>query len=227
GSHWSAASNPYAAYGSVSRGVTVGGAAGHYTAYRSTAAVRTQAGYVRTSFTGYNYFNAGWYTAHPAAWRAAACTTPAASWRWAPYAPVATFCGSPAEPVVYDYGTTVIYQDDRVYYNGEAVSTAEEYAAQATDIAAAGQEAKPAEKEEWQSLGVFAIVQGEEKDANNIFQLAINKDGVIRGNYYNALTDTTVPVYGSVDKRTQRAAWVVGEKKETVYETGVGNLTQP
>jgi hypothetical protein len=49
----------------------------------------------------------------------------------------------------------------------------------------------------------------------------------MRGNYYNGLTDTTLPVYGSVDKTTQRAAWIVGEKKETVYETGVGNLSQP
>jgi hypothetical protein len=50
---------------------------------------------------------------------------------------------------------------------------------------------------------------------------------VIRGNYYNGLTDTTVPIYGSVDKKTQRAAWTVGDKKETAYETGVGNLVEP
>jgi hypothetical protein len=226
GSHWSAASNPYAAYGSVARGVSVGGYLGHYTTYRSAAAVRTQAGYIRTGFTGYNYFSAGWYTAHPVAWRAAAWTA-AAYWRWAPYATIATFCGYPAEPVYYDYGTTIVYQGDQVYYNGEAVATAADYAAQASDLAAAGQAAKPAEKEEWQALGVFAVIQGEEKDANNIFQLAINKDGVIRGNYYNSLTDTTMPVYGSVDKRTQRAAWIIGENKEPVYETGVGNLSQP
>jgi hypothetical protein len=80
--------------------------------------------------------------------------------------------------------------------------------------------------DEWIPLGVFAMVQGEEKDANDIFQLAINKDGIIRGNYYNALSDTTVPLYGAVDKTTQRAAWTIGEKKEPVYETGIGNLTE-
>src|SRR5208282_5915455 len=111
---------------------------------------------------GYNYFNAGWYTAHPGAWRAAAWTTAAAYWAWAPYTTVATFCGYPAEPVVYDYGSTVVYEDNRVYYNGEPVATAEEYAAQASDIAVAGQTSKPDEKEEWQPLGVFAIVQGDE-----------------------------------------------------------------
>ena len=121
----------------------------------------------------------------------------------------------------------MVYEDNRVYYNGEPVATAEEYAAQAMDLAAAGQAAKPADKDEWLSLGVFAVVQGDEKEANNIFQFAINKDGVIRGNYYNGLTDTSVPIYGSVDSKTQRAAWIVGDKKDTVYETGVGNLAQP
>ncbi len=225
-SHFSAASNPYGAYRSASRGVAVAGPVGHYTAYRSAGAVRTQAGYVRTGFAGYSSFNAGWYRAHPGAWRAAAWTG-AAYWRWAPYATVATFCGYPATPIVYDYGTTVVYQDNSVYYNGEQVATAEEYATQAANIATVGQAAKPAEKDEWQALGVFAVVKGDEKEADNIFQLAINKDGVIRGNYYNAMTDSTIPIYGSVDKRTQRAAWVVGEKKDTVYETGVGNLAQP
>ena len=69
------------------------------------------------------------------------------------------------------------------------------------------------------------MVQGEETTAYNIFQLAINKSGVIRGNYYNALTDSSEPVYGSVDKKTQRAAWTVGDKKAPVYEAGIANLT--
>ena len=103
-SHWSAASNPYGAYGSASRGVSVTGRAGHYTTYRSAFALNTQGAYVRTGFAGYHYFNAGWYSAHPGAWRAAAWRT-ASYWRWAPYATVATFCGYPAVPVVYDYGT--------------------------------------------------------------------------------------------------------------------------
>ncbi len=117
---------------------------------------------------------------------AAAWTTAAAYWTCAPYSTVATFCDYPAQPIVYDYGSTVVYQDDRVYYNAEPVATAQEYAAQATHIAVVGQEAKPAENVEWQSLGVFAVLQGEEKDANHIFQIAINKEGILRGNYYSA-----------------------------------------
>jgi hypothetical protein len=225
---WNAATNPYSGYFSGARGVAVGGVGvGHYTGYVSGAALRTQAGYVRGGFVGYNnYFGAGWYTAHPLAWRAAAWTA-ASYWAWAPYSTISTFCGYPAEPVVYDYGSTLVYEDNSVYYNGQQVATAEEYTTQAAQFADAGAAAKTTDKEEWQSLGVFAMVQGDEKDANNIFQLAINKDGIIRGNFYNALTDTTIPVSGSVDKKSQRAAWIVGEKKDTVYETGLGNLAQP
>jgi hypothetical protein len=39
----------------------------------------------------------------------------------------------------------------------------------------------------------------------------------------DALTDTTLPVYCSVNKRSQRAAWTVSERKDTVYETGIAN----
>ena len=129
--------------------------------------------------------------------------------------------------MVYDYGADLVHVDNRVYYNGAPLATAEDYAAQAMDLAAAGQAAMAADKDKWLSLGVFAALQGDEKEANNIFQFAINKDGVIRGNYYNGLTETSVPIYGEVDSKTQRAAWIVGDKKDTVYETGVGNLAQP
>jgi hypothetical protein len=106
------------------------------------------------------------------------------------------------------------------------VGTQQEYTEQAVAIADTGKQAEAAKDEEWLSLGVFAMVQGEQTNANDLFQLAVNKAGTIRGNYYNALSDTTVPVYGSVDKKTQRAAWTVGDKKEPIYEAGFANLTQ-
>jgi hypothetical protein len=144
-----------------------------------------------------------------------------------PYATIATFCSYAATPIIYDYGARVVYEDDLVYYDGDQVATAEEYAAQAANLAATGLKADPTEKEEWESLGVFAIIEGDEQEANNIVQIAIDKDGVLRGNYYSALTDTTLTIHGSVDRRTQRAAWTVGDVKDIVYETGLGNLTEP
>lgn len=126
----------------------------------------------------------------------------------------------------YDYGTSVVYQGDTVYINGESSGATEQYAVQATRFSDAGRAAKPDETEEWQPLGVFALVRGEEQTSDKIFQIALNKDGVIRGNYYDALADNTLPVYGSVDKKTQRAAWSIGEKKDVVFEAGIANLTR-
>ena len=40
------------------------------------------------------------------------------------------------------------------------------------------------------------------------------------------VSDTTTNVTGKVDKKTQRAAWTLGDKKTPVYETGLANLTQ-
>jgi hypothetical protein len=190
---------------------------------RSTLA--TTGGVVRRSITHYPAFTPTWIARYPGAWFAAGWTA-ARFWTAPVWGAVALYAGYPAEPIYYDYGTTVVYQGDTVYMDGEPTVTADQYAQQATQLADAGRAAKPPADEEWQPLGVFALVQGEETNSSNIFQLAINKQGVIRGNYYNALTDTTEPVYGSVDPKTQRAAWTVADRKTPVYEAGVANLTQ-
>jgi hypothetical protein len=152
------------------------------------------------------------------------------TWRpitWAALSGYAGYTAYADQPQYYDYGESVVYQGDTVYVNGESVGTPEQYMQQATEIANVGVEAKADPKTgEWQPLGVFAMVgEGEEK-STNLFQLAINKDGVIGGEYYNALTDEAAPVRGSVDKKTQRAAWTVGDKKFPVYEAGIANLTK-
>lgn len=127
----------------------------------------------------------------------------------------------------YDYGSSVVYQNTNIYINGQDSGTAVKFAQQATDIAAQGQTATAPPTGEWKALGVFALVQGDGKSSNNIFQLALNKDGVIRGNYYDGLMDTNTEVFGALDKKTQRAAWTIGRKKDRVFEAGIYNLAQP
>jgi hypothetical protein len=183
---------------------------------------------VRAGYHHENCFHDNWWPRYPNAWRAAAWGTAAAVFGWAPWNTASAYVGYPAaaEPAYYDYGSNVVYEGDTVYVNGDSVGTPVEYATQAITIADTGKEAQVTKEEEWLSLGVFAMTQGEQVNANDLFQLAVNKDGVIRGNYYNALGDTTLPVYGSVDKKTQRAAWTVGDKKEPIYEAGFANLTK-
>jgi hypothetical protein len=64
-----------------------------------------------------------------------------------------------------------------------------------------------------------------EKQPTMFIDLAVRKDGVIGGVYFNESTGAMYPLAGSVDKQTQRAAWWNTEKKEVVMETGLYNLT--
>src|SRR5207302_410423 len=129
-------------------------------------------------------------------------------------------------PYTYDYGENITYQDGTVYYGDQPHATEEQYADQAVTIADTGKQTQPAADEKWQPLGVFAMVKGEETTSNDIFQLALNKDGVVRGNYYNAVSDIATHVSGSLDKTSQRVAWTIGDKKFPVYEAGLLNLTR-
>lgn len=199
---------------------------GSYTNAISNSALVNQGGLVRGDFGHYDCFHGDWWNNYPGAWRAAAWTGAAAVWNAATWDNCQSFCGYPAEPAYYDYGSNVVYEGDTVYVNGDSVGTQEQYAQQAVAIADTGMQAEVTKEEEWLSLGVFAMVQGERTESNDLFQLAVNKAGTIRGNFYNALGNTTLPVYGSVDKNTQRAAWIVGDNKEPIYEAGFGNLTK-
>ena len=236
GVHAGAVSGPFggvaggARFGGVTvgpGGVRIGGGAvgaGHATTFYSPAAFRVQAGYVRGGYY-HGAFTAGWVRGYPNAWWPGRWHV--ANWWVAPvWTGVAAFCAISAPPVIYNYGSNVVIQDNYVYIDGTQVASADQYAQQATQISDAGRTAQPAKDDEWQSLGVFGMVQGDEKTAQHLFQLAVNKDGLVRGNYYDAVGDTTLPVYGSVDKKTQRVAWSIGERKTIVYEAGLQNLTQ-
>jgi hypothetical protein len=207
-------------YGGVAGGR--GFVAGHATGYYSPVALRTSAAAVRGY--RYPYFTPTWYAGHAAAWAATRWVAPL--WVAPTWPAVSTFVGVTAPPAEYDYGGTVVINDDAVYVDGNPAGTAADYAAQATAIADVGRATKPADSDEWQPLGVFGLVRENETVAERIFQLAVNRAGVVRGNYYDAVADNTLPVYGSVDRATQRVAWSIGDKKDVVFETGLGNMTK-
>jgi len=171
-------------------------------------------------------FTPGWYNRYPGAWAAAGIA--AAAWYASSWDDCTSYCGYPEDTsaVYYNYGDNVTYEGDQVYYDGQPYASQEQYAQQATMIADAGQDAKTNNEEQWQPLGVFAMVKGDETTSNDLFQLAINKDGVLRGNYYNATTDIATPLSGALDKESQRLAWRINGQDELVYETGLFNLTQ-
>lgn len=130
-------------------------------------------------------------------------------------------------PYRYSYGSDVVYVDNSVYVNDEQVATSEEYYQQADAIAENVPEVD-GEKVEWMPLGVFAITVEGGTDSGMVIQLAVSKEGIIAGTFYNNITDSDRPLEGTVDQKTQRAAWKFadGKNPEIVMETVVYNLTE-
>ncbi len=151
----------------------------------------------------------GW---RPATWTAIGTWFP---WTW-------------AKPYYYDYGTTIVYQDNAVYYGDQQVATAAQYAQQAETLADSVPADIDEEKVEWMPLGVFEIAQDGVGDSSMLMQLAVSKEGIIAGTYYNEISGKDVPVEGMVDQKTQRAAWrfVDDSDRQVTFETGIYNLTK-
>src|SRR5262249_30492326 len=140
------------------------------------------------------------------------------------YGALAGQLGMAAQPAPYDYGGNVVAQPNAVYVNGDPAGTPQEYADQAGRIATAGG-AQPDPNAQWQPLGVFAMVQDPQAQPSDLFQLAVNSQGVIGGNSHNVQTSEPPPLAGSVDRQSQRAAWTIGGDQKPVYEAGIANLT--
>lgn len=180
---------------------------------------------IRNSFNRYNIYTPAWYRRYPAAWYPPvwAYGNP---WLFVPWPRLSVWLGYPtASPIYYSYGTNVVYQNNAVYVDGQDVGTLAEYYQQAEEIASAGEEDSSADGQ-WMPLGVFALSDGDQKNASLLLQLAVNKQGIIRGNYTNTSMNETKIVRGSVDRQTERAAWTLGDNKDVVFDTGIYNLTK-
>ncbi|MCC7422654.1 MAG: hypothetical protein IT428_20435 [Planctomycetaceae bacterium] len=200
-------------------------AAAQGTRYTSNSALNAQAASVRAAAVANPTYNTASFAAYGNAWQPT--NLAAASVYSNPgYGAVAAGVGLSAQPVAYDYGANVVAQPTTVYVNGDSAGTPQQYASQASAIAAAGASAHAAPNSKWIPLGVFALVQGDATTSDDVFQLAVNADGIIQGNYHNVRSDQMESVAGSVDKKTQRAAWTIGGDKSPVYEAGIANLTK-
>ena len=152
-------------------------------------------------------------------------------WGWATWGALSNWIpwGWNSQPVYYNYGDNVYYDDGAVYYGDQQVATADQYAEQAEAIAnSIPADVKPA-PEDWLPLGVFAVTQDGESaspDPTMFLQLAVSKQGIIAGTFQNTASGKTKTVEGMVDKETQRVAWTPEGEDRPLMETGLGNLTQ-
>jgi hypothetical protein len=145
--------------------------------------------------------------------------------------------------------TNVTYEGDNVYINGVPSGTAAQFYNQAQQLAGqacqqpsynnyssyyanlpSGTQSSasppPDANEQWQPLGVFALAEPGQTESNMLFQLAINKAGIIRGNYMNQLTNEKSQVYGALDKKTQRISFTIGQNNSTVFDTDLATLVK-
>lgn len=137
--------------------------------------------------------------------------------------------------------SNVTYEGPNVYVNGNPAGTQDQYYDQAQQLASVGQQyvdptaatAAPSSSggsanSQWQPLGVFSLAQKGQTQSSMLFQLAINKDGIVRGNYMNQLTNEQDQVYGSLDKKTQRISFTIGQNSSnpTVFDTSLADMTK-
>jgi len=176
-----------------------------------------------------HWFNNQFWHDHPNPWYRNPQNTN--WWKWATWSSLAGwFAWNSTAPIYYDYGENgnVYYNHNQVFIDGTQAYTADEYAEQAESLLNSIPEVNP-DQTEWMPFGVFALTSNEKNSAtpNMYLQLAVNKDGVISGNYINNTTQSVEPIEGRVDPTSQIAVWRVKASHPTPsMETGIVNLTQ-
>jgi hypothetical protein len=174
-------------------------------------------------------FTPGWYGNHPNAWHHGYGNW----WAGTTFGAAATWLGlSAANPLTYAYPSAVptVYTSDTgaTQVNQLADGTAPEtidVAAVAAKLAQNGA-TEPPKDAQFLPLGVFSLAPENQPEASVMVQLAVSKDGVLRGSYFDLVSDQEKKIHGSIDKQTQRAAWTVGPQGKVVFETALANLTE-
>ena len=206
-----------------------GAAAGAAVANRNAPAVSGAAGAVagsaavRSSFNNHDLFSQQWYGSNQGAW-APARWAQGTAWTPTAWQNVSTYVGAASAPSWYDYGANVNCVNGTVTLNNQPIGTAEEFSQQAASLAQTGADANVQASDEWMPLGIFAMVRNEQQHPQMIFQFAINKQGIVRGNFTDEVTEHTQPIQGAADPKTQRMAWTVGDHTTAVMEAGLSNL---
>ncbi len=160
-------------------------------------------------------FSPAWYAQHPNAFKfthphagvgAAAVVTTAAVARWmtVPYA-------SSSSTAVVSGG----------YASEPAATTTTEAAAEPSSTAQEplpGDLAPVADDAHWMPIGVFALKPAGQTEATRVIQLAVSREGIVRGSHYDLISDHVQDVRGAVNKQDLRITWTIGETGSVLFE---------
>lgn len=193
----------------------------------STADLRVQGNFARSNFRDYSVFGREWFAQYPSAWYTRGYTR--GVWTGATWEDLTAWFGGELPPYEYTYGNELTYEDNDVCLDGRPIATADKYYASAAAIARTGEQANiPRESgaSSWLPLGVFEAIPSGKTSSRMLLQLAVNKAGIIRGNYFDPPAKNMQLIQGSVDKETERTAWVVADKKSIIFDCVLYNLTK-
>lgn len=185
---------------------------------------QNKASQARSNFDNHSQpFSKSWYADHPRAWQA---THPHAdAWAVAGFGTAAAWLGITAaaanDTTVYTSDTTDD-GDDSAEDDATDQAPSDDNSASQLAKTGAGQQAGAGD---FLSLGVFKLSPKGQPNAWAMLNLAVSKSGVVRGTYYDILSDQEQPVQGAVDKATQRVAFTIGAQGTIVFETLLPNLT--
>jgi hypothetical protein len=167
-------------------------------------------------------FTSAWMAKHPDVWQPStevvfAETSP--TWQ-----DVSHWLGDLSFEIYYDYGGRLTVDRDAVLLDGLRVAQAPAYAEYARGLANQGRATSGGDSR-WLNLGSF-VAAPPYGPAELALQLVIDPAGVVRGNALSLTGDETHPVFGAINRETQRIAWCVGDGSEFVFDTGLVNLTK-
>jgi len=189
-----------------------GAAAGRTAIDPATAKSRAES--MKASLEGRTQpFTPAWYAEHPNAWQ---YTHPYSNW-WA-------VAGVVGLSNWLGYG---VYPAGTTSSSTAASSTVSSGTAAAGETSVMGEAAAPPPSDlEWMPLGVYATTPKGAAQAHVYQQLAVSKQGELKGNYYDAISNAVQPVSGSIDRETRKATWTVGTAGGATFETTLDALVK-
>jgi len=165
-------------------------------------------------------FTAQWYADHPKAWQAthphadawaAVTTAGVAAWLgWAAYVDTPVYGGT--------YSTTYVYE--------QPAATADEGAADVSRDSDDSQSDADGNAGEWLALGAYSVQSSSGEPSSRFFQLSTNRQGELRGVYYDEISDSSQNLSGTIDQSSRVATWTLDTNEATTFRANLNDLTQ-
>ena len=165
-------------------------------------------------------------------------------WVWTDWGGLAAWLAISRQPIIYrnyyyptEYYSTEYYTttppsenslSEDLVENEPADSAIDDQGStveQIAELADLGKDLKEDPNRKWMPLGIFAITPNAEVASDIMVQLAVSKDGMVEGSYHNRPAEVTLPIYGAVDKKSQKVAWRIKDGA-ILMETGLNGLTE-